>query len=90
MSWGASIAIYFIIWWLVLFAALPFGVRSQIEAGDVTQGTEHGAPHQPRMLRKVIWTTIVAGVLFALYYVNYTTGFITLDDIPLLPRGPRL
>jgi predicted secreted protein len=90
MSLGASVAIYFIIWWLVLFATLPFGVRSQIEAGEVTEGTEHGAPHQHHMVRKVIWTTAISAVLFALYYANYITGFITLDDVPLLPRGPNL
>lgn len=90
MSWVAALAIYFIIWWLVLFAILPFGVRSQIEAGEVARGTEQGAPHQHQMVRKVLWTTAIAAVIFALYYVNYTIGFITLDNVPLLPRGPRL
>jgi predicted secreted protein len=90
MSWGAAFAIYFIIWWLVLFAILPFGVRSQIEAGEVTPGTEHGAPHQHLMVRKALWTTLIAAVFFALYYANYTSGFITLDDIPFMPRAPNL
>ena len=35
-----GIALYFIIWWTLLFAILPFGVRSQAEAGEVAHG--HG------------------------------------------------
>ena len=87
MSIAAAVAIYFIIWWLTLFAILPFGVRSQVEAGHVVPGSEPGAPYRAAMLRNVIWTTIVAAIVFGLYYVNYTQGFITLDDIPFLPRA---
>mgnify|MGYP002784687621 CR=1 FL=1 len=87
MSIAASLAIYFILWWLTLFAILPFGVRSQIEAGAVVPGSEPGAPHRSAMLRNVVWTTAVSAVLFALYYANYTLGIITLDDIPFLPRA---
>jgi predicted secreted protein len=89
MSTGAAVAIYFIIWWLTLFVVLPFGVRSQLEAGEVVPGSERGAPVRHGMLRSVIWTTVLSAVLFTLYYVNYTQGFITLDDIPFLPRAPQ-
>ena len=57
MPIGTSIAIYFIIWWLVLFAVLPFGVRSQQEAGSVAPGTEPGAPARPLLWRKLLATT---------------------------------
>ena len=40
MTLATAIAIYFIIWWVVLFAVLPFGVRSQEESGAVEPGTE--------------------------------------------------
>jgi predicted secreted protein len=48
MSLATSIAIYFIIWWTVLFAVLPWGVRSQQESGAVAPGTDPGAPAIPR------------------------------------------
>lgn len=71
MSLVSSLAIYFVIWWLVLFVVLPFGVRSQHEADDVTLGTEHGAPHQPLLLKKAIATTILAGLIFAGVYTYF-------------------
>jgi predicted secreted protein len=60
-----AIAIFFTIWWIVLFAILPWGVRSQHEDGDVVAGTDPGAPVAPRLLVKAIATTIVATIIFA-------------------------
>jgi predicted secreted protein len=76
------IAIYFIIWWTVLFAVLPFGVRSQHEsAEDMPEGTDPGAPMLPQLRKKVVWTTIVATVVFALFFVVNVNRLISLDDI---------
>jgi predicted secreted protein len=61
-----AIALYFVVWWIMLFAVLPFGVRSQLEDGDVVSGSEPGAPSAPLMVEKAIWTTIVAGFVFLL------------------------
>lgn len=59
-----ALAIYFTMWWIVLFAVLPFGVRSQHEDGAVAPGTDHGAPVAPLLLRKALWTTAISLVLF--------------------------
>ena len=59
------VAIYFVVWWVVLFAVLPWGVRTQEEEGDVVLGTARSAPARPLMLRKVVATSIVAGVIVA-------------------------
>lgn len=76
-----SVAIYFVIWWLCLFVVLPFGVKSQHEANDVTLGTEHGAPHRPYLLRKAIATTILAAVIFAGVYLYFGILDMSLDDL---------
>ena len=81
MSLISAIAVYFIIWWLVLFAVLPIGVRSQSEEGDVILGTEHGAPVKPMLGRKVIITTIVAGIVFAFVYVIFGVFELSLEDL---------
>lgn len=61
-----AIAIYFVMWWIVLFAVLPFGVKSQHESGDVVPGSEPGAPVAPLLLKKALWTTVASAVLFAI------------------------
>ena len=63
MALSTAIAIYFLIWWLTLFAVLPWGVRAQGE--EATPGTDPGAPRVHNVGRKLIWTTIVATVIFA-------------------------
>ncbi|MGL4559321.1 MAG: DUF1467 family protein, partial [Afipia sp.] len=54
-SISTAFAIYFVLWWVVLFAVLPFGVRSQMENGEEIPGTDPGAPSAARMGRKLLW-----------------------------------
>lgn len=79
MSLPLAIALYFIIWWTVLFAVLPFGVRTQDEDGVVVPGTPGSAPAQTRMLRVVLITSIAAAVVLAIVYVVMTHRLIDLD-----------
>jgi predicted secreted protein len=81
MSIFTALAIYFVIWWIVLFAVLPWGVRSQHESGEMTPGTDPGAPVLPDIKRKLVWTTIVATVVFAAWFVVYVNRLITLDQL---------
>jgi predicted secreted protein len=79
-------AIFFLIWWVVLFAVLPWGVRSQHESGDTTPGTDPGAPIVPRLGRKLLWTTLVAGLLFSAFYFVTANHLVTLAGL-LTPFG---
>ena len=63
MSTVALVAIYFVVWWLVLFAVLPWGMRTQDEEGEIVLGTSHSAPVRPMLIRKAIATSVVAAVL---------------------------
>ena len=60
-----AIAIYFTMWWIVLFAVLPFGVRSQVETGDIAKGTDPGAPMVTGLAWKALATTLLSAALFA-------------------------
>ncbi|MEQ8544350.1 MAG: DUF1467 family protein [Roseitalea porphyridii] len=82
MGWLSAFAIFFIIWWVVLFAVLPFGVRSQAEDGSVEPGTEAGAPVAPRLGFKVALTTAIAIGVFSIFYVLTVTMGLSVDDIP--------
>jgi len=65
MSTAFGLAVYFIIWWLVLFAVLPFGVRTQHESGEIVPGTPESAPATPRLARIFLTTTVVSLIIFA-------------------------
>ena len=77
-------AIYFIMWWLVFFAILPFGIRSQEEHGDIPSGTDPGAPAVHRLRMKLVWTTLAASVVFGAFYWAYVTRAVALDDLVTL------
>jgi predicted secreted protein len=79
MSTTTAIAIYFLIWWITLFAVLPWGVRNQEESGEVTPGTDPGAPATHRVWHKLGWTTVVATTIFGILYIAYTRGLIPYD-----------
>ena len=78
------LAIYFIMWWLVFFAVLPFGVRSQDEHGDIVPGSDPGAPAVHGLKIKFVWTTAVATIVFAVFYWAYVTKAIAFDDLVTL------
>lgn len=84
MAWTTALAIFFILWWVVLFAVLPWGIRSQAESGEIVPGSDPGAPVLHNLGRKLIWTTAVAAVLFVILDVVYTFRLITLDDLATL------
>lgn len=84
MSVLSAFAIYFLIWWVVLFAVLPFGVRSQAEDGAVEEGTDPGAPSKPMLWRKIGATTLISGLIYLGLVWAYRSG-VTLESIPLLP-----
>ncbi len=84
MGIGTAIAIYFIVWWLTLFAMLSFGLKTQREEGEVTLGTVESAPAGRHMARALLRTTVVATVLFGLFwYVTQIAGF-GFDDLPAI------
>lgn len=86
MSTTTFIAVFFLIWWIVLFAVLPWGIHSQHEGGEVAPGTDPGAPVLPKLGRKLMLTTVVAGVVFAAFYVVVANRLVTLDGL-LAPFG---
>jgi predicted secreted protein len=70
-----ALAIYVTIWWIVLFAVLPLGVRSAEEAGeDRPDGADPGAPVAPQLLKKAAITTVIAAVVF--FFVALAANYV--------------
>ena len=82
MKLTSILAIYVLFWTLSLFLVLPWGVRTSEEAGvERIPGHADSAPHDFRFGRVALRTTIVATILFGLFYANYHYGWIGVEAL---------
>jgi predicted secreted protein len=82
MQFTSILAIYFLFFAFSAFILLPFGVRTDEEAGAPRiPGQAESAPHRFDLKRHLIKAALLAAVLFAIYYVNWTYGWVTPDDL---------
>jgi len=81
MGVTTAIAIYLIIWWVVLFTILPIGVISHAEAGiDKGEGGDPGAPVDPKLKKKFITTTWVSAIVFVIVYLVIRLGLVPMPS----------
>ncbi len=85
---SSVLAIYFVLWWVVLFLTLPFGVRSQHEDGALANGTDPGAPVLSRMRAKLVWTTLISAVIFAAGFSAFRAGYLNVERLSKLMGMP--
>ncbi|MBT3306833.1 MAG: DUF1467 family protein [Alphaproteobacteria bacterium] len=76
MTFWTGLATYGIIWWLIIFMVLPWGVR-RIDPEDLGEMDDPGAPQKPRLLLKLAITTVLSGVVFGLVYLVIVSGVIS-------------
>jgi predicted secreted protein len=65
---SVAIATFFCLWFITLFAVLPFFAHTQGEAGEVVPGTPESAPHKINLFKVFFVNTTVAAVTFAGVY----------------------
>ncbi|MCA1497621.1 DUF1467 family protein [Bradyrhizobium sp. NBAIM14] len=82
------LAIYFVLWWVMLFVTLPFDVRSQHEDGVGAPGTDPGAPILTRMGHKLIWTTIISAIVFGIGLAAYHAGYLSIERLSKMMGMP--
>ena len=73
MSLVGGIVILVIIWMVIFFTVLPFNIKSQIENKEISKGTDPGAPSNPHLLKKLLITSVISLIIFAL--INLLTYF---------------
>lgn len=89
MKWTSILAIYSLFWVLSAFLVMPFGVRTAEEAGiETIRGQADGAPADFRPWRIARRTTILATVLFGMFYANYVYGWIGVENLILFGKPP--
>jgi predicted secreted protein len=87
MKLTSIVAIYILFFAASAFVLLPFGVKTTEEAGsEYVPGQAQSAPHEFDLKRHLLKAAVLAAVLFAIYYANWTFGWITPDDLDLYDR----
>ena len=87
MKFSSIVAIYFLFFAGTAFILLPFGVKTAEEAGtEKIPGQAESAPYRFDVKRHFIKAAVVAALLFALYYANWSFGWITADDLDFYHR----
>ena len=87
MKFTSILAIYFLFFCFSAFVLLPFGVRTDEEVGsEKVAGQADSAPHRFDLQRHWIKAAVLAAVLLALYYANWTYGWITPDELDFYHR----
>ena len=82
MAFTSIVAIYFLFFAFSAFVLLRFGVRTDEEAGTPkVPGQAESAPYRFDIKRHLLKAVLLAAILFALYYVNWTYGWITPADL---------
>jgi predicted secreted protein len=82
MRWTSMLAIYFLFFVGSAFVLLPFGVKTDEEAGTPrVPGQAESAPHRFHLKWHLGRAALLALVLFAVYYANWTYGWITAEDL---------
>lgn len=76
MTWTSGIVLFVLIWWMVFFAVLPWGIR---RAGAEALGHDAGAPARPRLFLKAAITTGIAGLLFGIAYWLVQSKYISFQ-----------
>ncbi len=73
-----AFVIFVVVWWMVFFVTLPFGVRLPEEAEP---GHAPSAPERPRLAIKAAVTTLLAGVFTGLVVAAVEYDVIAFRDM---------
>jgi predicted secreted protein len=82
----SALVLFAVIWFVTLLVALPIGVRTQGEAGEVEPGTPSSAPVDAMFLRKALWVTLASLAIWGAVCAVIVWGGITIEDIDLFNR----
>ena len=62
MSITGSLIIFVLIWWIVFFSLLPIDVDRKHK--EMVEGADKGSPENPKIIKKIIYTTIITSIIF--------------------------
>ena len=79
MNITGSIVIYVIIWWIVFFSLLPLDVNR--EKKEIIRGSDSGAPENPKILKKFIYSTLITSIIFIFIYMLVKYEYLNIRNL---------
>ncbi len=76
MSWVEGIVVYVLIWWVVIFAVLPFWVRTP-KRSEIVPGQAESAPVKPRLLLKAGVISVASAVIWLIIWTIIQSDWIS-------------
>ena len=62
MSITGSLIIFVLIWWIIFFSLLP--IDADRKHKEMVEGVDKGSPENPKIIKKIIYTTIITSIIF--------------------------
>ncbi len=89
MGITSALVLFAVIWFMILFIALPIGLKTQGDMGEIVPGTPESSPANLNMKRKLWIVTGISLVLWIVIAGIIVSGAITVRDLDWFGRlGP--
>ena len=82
MTWFTGLVAFILVWWLVLFAVLPWGIRHDMKFASPDERSP-GSPLNPNLLRKFLITSIIAVLIWLVIYFALQANILDPRSISL-------
>ena len=79
MSITGSLVVFICIWWIIFFAMLPIDVNR--EKKNKVEGEDPASPENPKILKKIVYCTLITSVIFILIYILVKNEYLNLRDL---------
>ena len=79
MSITGSLIIFVLIWWIIFFSLLPIDVDRKHK--EMVEGVDKGSPENPKIIKKIIYTTIITSIIFIGIFMLVKYDYLNLRRI---------
>lgn len=86
MTITSVLVLFAVVWFMVLFIALPVRLKTQGDVGEVVPGTHAGAPANFHLKRKLVWVTAISLVVWLILTVIIQSGVVGVRDLDWFQR----
>lgn len=80
MTIANHLVVFLVCWWMVFFMVLPWGIKGHHETGEaIDDGIDPGSPIKANIGRKMLITTGIATVVWAMFWAAMAFDLISVS-----------